>query len=158
VPKSDALTAVCQHLFSLKSDSTLAVNEKFTKLLNEPGDIHTWVNTEEIAKSSPTLGMVGMLKLETFFKDNISTYTVNFANGQIVLSQKSYAGKDFSDFLQKYSGDGINSDMVKAIPSRNVIGILAMNFKPEGIKELVKIDRNGWDAQYVQQPGGLYPR
>ena len=139
VDKSVTLSSVCKSVFNLKSDSSLAENEKFTNLLKENGDIHTWINSEEIMKSSSSLGMLGMLKLDVFFKDNISTYTVSFDNGKIDVTHKGYAGKEFTDFLKKYSGGNINTDMIKAIPSQNVLGILAMNFKPEGIKELIKL-------------------
>jgi len=139
VDKSVTLSSVCKSVFNLKSDSSLAENEKFTNLLKENGDIHTWINSEEIMKSSSSLGMLGMLKLDVFFKDNISTYTVSFDNGKIDVTHKGYAGKEFTDFLKKYSGGNINTDMIKAIPSQNVLGVLAMNFKPEGIKELIKL-------------------
>ena len=139
VDKSITLSAVCKNLFSLTSENNLEKNEKFSDLLGEKGDIHVWVNTEEITKSSSSLGMLGMLKLDVFLKDNISTYTVNFDNGKIDVKQKGYAGKEFTDFLKKYSGGNINTDMIKTIPSQNVLGILAMNFKPEGIKELIKL-------------------
>ena len=140
VDNSVALSQVCKNLFSLKSDSSLANNEKFTDLIKESGDVHAWVNTEEITKSaSSSIGMLGMLKLDVFLKDNISTYTASFDNGKITVKQKGYAGKEFSDFLQKYNGDNINTDMLKSIPSQDVTGVLAMNFKPEGIKELIKL-------------------
>jgi hypothetical protein len=139
VDKSVTLASVCKNIFSLKSDSSLADNEKFTNLLKEKGDIRTWINSEEIMKSSSSLGMLGMLKLDVFFKDNISTYTVNFDNGKIDIDHKGYAGKEFSDFLKKYSGGSINTDMIKNIPSQNVLGMLAMNYKPEAIKDLIKL-------------------
>ncbi len=107
VDKSQSLFAVCKNLFALRSDSSLADNEKFSTLLKEKGDIHAWINTEEIAKTSSAMGMVGMLKLDVFLKDNISTYTVNFDNGKIDISQKGYAGKEFSDLLKNYEGENI---------------------------------------------------
>ncbi len=154
VDNTVALSAVCKNLFSLKSDSSLEKNEKFTDLLTEKGDIHAWINTEEIMKSSGSLGMLGMLKLDVFLKDNISTYTVNFDNGKIDVKQKGYAGKEFTDFLKKYSGGNINTDMIKTIPSQNVFGVLAMNFKPEGIKELIKLTgMDGFLNMYTGQMG-----
>ena len=153
VDKSVTLAAVCKSVFSLKSDSSLAGSDKFTNLLKEKGDMHAWINTEEIMKSSSSLGMLGMLKLDVFFKDNISTYTVNFDNGKIDVSQKGYAGKEFSDFLQKYSGSGINTDMIKTIPSQNIFGVFALNFKPEGIKELIKL--TGMDGMLNSQTSQL---
>ena len=139
VDKSVTLTSVCKNLFSLKSDSSLAGNEKFSNLLKEKGDIRTWINSEEIMKSSSSLGMLGMLKLDVFFKDNVSTYTVNFDNGKIDIDHKGYAGKEFSDFLKKYSGGSINTDMIKTIPSQDILGVLALNYKPEAIKDLIKL-------------------
>jgi hypothetical protein len=139
VDRNVTLSATCKNLFSLKPDSSLAENEKFTKLLKENGDMHTWVNSEEIMKSSSSLGMLGMLKLDVFFKDNISTYTVNFDNGKIDINHKGYAGKEFTDFLKKYSGGSINNEMIRNIPSQNVLGVLEMNYKPEAIKELIKL-------------------
>ena len=153
VDKSVTLAAVCKSVFSLKSDSSLAGSDKFTNLLKEKGDMHAWINTEEIMKSSSSLGMLGMLKLDVFFKDNISTYTVNFDNGKIDVSKKGYAGKEFSDFLQKYSGSGINTDMIKTIPSQNIFGVFALNFKPEGIKELIKL--TGMDGMLNSQTSQL---
>ncbi len=98
--------------------------------------------------------MLGMLKLDVFFKDNISTYTVSFDNGKITINQKAYAGKEFTDFLQKYSGGNINTDMLKSIPSQNVIGAGALNFKPEGIKELIKLTgMDGFLNMYTSQVG-----
>jgi hypothetical protein len=154
IDKSVALSAICKNLFSLKSDSSLEKNKKFTDLLKEKGDIHAWINTEEIMKGSPSLGMVGMLKLDVFLKDNISTYTVSFDNGKINISQKGYAGKEFSDFLKKYSGENINTDMIKNIPSQNLFGVFTMDFKPEGIKELIKLTgMDGFLNMYTGQIG-----
>ncbi len=154
VDNTVALSAFCKNLFSLKADSSLAKNEKFTNLLAEKGDIHGWVNTEESMKSNSAMGMLGMLKLDVFLKDNISTYTLDFDNGKINVKQKAYAGKEFTDFLKKYTGGNINTDMVKNIPSQNVIGVLAMNFKPEGLKELIKMTgMDGMINMYAGQMG-----
>ncbi len=149
-----ALSQVCKNIFSLKADSSLAQNEKFTDLLKENGDVHAWINTEEITKNSASMGMLGMLKLDMFLKDNISTYTASFDNGKITIKQKGYAGKEFSDFLQKYSGENINTDMLKNIPSQDVMGVFAMNFKPEGLKELIKLTgMDGFLNTYTGQMG-----
>ncbi|MEO6638773.1 MAG: DUF4836 family protein, partial [Ginsengibacter sp.] len=148
------LSAYCKSLFSIKTDSSLGKNEKFGNLLSEKGDVHAWVNTEEIMHNGPALGMLGMLKLDIFFKDNISTYTVDFDNGKIVVNQKAYAGKEFSDFLKKYKGGNINTSMIGNIPSQNIIAILAMNYKPEAIKEFIKlIGMDGMLNTYASEMG-----
>ncbi len=154
VDNNVALSALCKNLFSLKSDSSLAKNDKFSKLLSEKGDIHAWVNTEEIIKTNAAMGMLGMLKLDVFFKDNISTYTVDFDNGKIKVSQRGYAGKEFTDFLKKYKGGNVNTGMIGNIPSQDVVGLLAMNYKPEGLKELIKLTgMDGFINMYAGQMG-----
>ncbi|MEO8569251.1 MAG: DUF4836 family protein [Ginsengibacter sp.] len=154
VDNNTLLSALCKSLFSLKSDSSLAKNEKFSKLLSEKGDIHAWVNTEEMIKNNSAMGMLGMLKLDIFFKDNISTYTVDFDNGKIKVNQRAYAGKEFTDFLKKYKGGNINTNMIGNIPSQNVIGVFAMNYKPEGLKELIKLTgMDGFINMYAGQMG-----
>lgn len=152
--KSEELSAICTKLFSLKSDSSLAKNEKFGDLLKGKDDIHIWQNTEAMMKNNSSLGMLGMLKLDVFFKDNISTYSINFDKGKIEVDQKGYAGKELTDFMKKYNGSKINIDMIKNIPSQNVFGILVFNFKPEGIKEFIKLTgADGIANMYLQQLG-----
>ncbi|MEO8109543.1 MAG: DUF4836 family protein [Ginsengibacter sp.] len=149
-----ALSAFCKSLFSIKTDSSLSKNEKFSNLMSEKGDIHAWINTEEIMHNNASLGMLGMLKLDIFFKDNISTYTVDFDNGKVNIKQKAYAGKELTDFLKKYKGGNINTDMIKNIPSQNIIGALAMNFKPEGIKGFITLlGMDGMVNTYAGQMG-----
>ncbi|HXR83216.1 MAG TPA: DUF4836 family protein [Hanamia sp.] len=152
--KSAKLSAIGKNLFNLKSDSSLAKNDHFGSLMNESGDVHVWQNTEAIIKSSSSLGMLGMLKLDAFTKDNVSTYTINFDNGKIDVDQKTYASKELTDIVKKYTGSSINGDMIKNIPSQDVDGLLAFNFKPEGIVELIKLTgADGMINTYAQQMG-----
>jgi len=151
---STELASFCKRLFMLKSDSSLEKNEKFGDMVTENGDIHMWQNTEEIMKSSPSLGMLGMLKLDAFFKDNISTYTINFDKGKIAVNQKAYLSKELTDVLKKYLSGKINTDMIKDIPSQNVYAILSANFKPGGIVELIKLTgADGIINTYTQEVG-----
>ena len=138
VDQSAELSEFCTKLFSLKSDSSLAKNDKFSALLKENGDVHVWQNNEAIINSSSAMGVLGMVKLDAFIKDNISTYTVNFDKGQIDVNQKNYVSKDLSDVLKKYMSN-LNMDMIKNIPSQNIFGLLAFNFKSEGLVELIKL-------------------
>jgi hypothetical protein len=152
--RSAELAVLCKKLFSLKSSASLAENDHFNSLLKEPGDIHLWQNTEEIIKSGPSLGMLSMLKLDAFIKDNISTYTVDFDNGKININQKGYVSKELADVLKKYTGSSVDNDMIKNIPSQNVFAVLAFNFKPEGLKELIKLTgADGLVNTYSQQMG-----
>ena len=152
--KSIDFSALCKNLFSLKTDSSLAKNEKFASLLKETGDIHVYQNTDAMINNSPAMGMLGMLKLDAFTKGNSSTYTINFNNGKIDISQKLFISKELTDIVQKYMGNSIDMDMIKKIPSNNVLGLFASNFKPEGITEMIKLTGvDGMINSYTQPMG-----
>lgn len=151
---SVSLTSFATNLFSLKVDSSLANNTKYSDLVKEKGDMYVWQNTEEIMNNNMVLGMMGMLKLDIFFKGNIATYTVNFDEGKINIDQRNYLSKELSDYYKKYNGSKINTDMIKNIPSQNVIGLFAANFKPGALEELVKLaGADGMANMFLQQAG-----
>jgi hypothetical protein len=47
-------------------------------------------------------------------------------------------GEDLQKIFKKYSGGKINEDMIKRIPGKEVVGMMAFNFKPEAIKEILQ--------------------
>lgn len=154
VENANDLAIYCASLFTLKADSSLAKNDHFTDLLNDKGDVHFWQNTEAMIKNGPDLGMLGMLKLDLFFKGNFCATTINFNDGKIEMDQKLFTGKELSDFINKYKGSKINTDMIKNIPSQDIIGVFAANFKPEAIQELIKLTgADGFVNMYLQQMG-----
>ena len=135
--KSRDIGATCKAIFALKADNSLATNEKFTKLLNESGDIHFWMNTEELSKDALQNPMLALVNLEKFYKGNFITATVNFDNGKISIASKSYIGDELATILKKYSGSKVNEDMIKRMPGKDVVGLMAMSFKPEGLREIL---------------------
>lgn len=148
------LASMLKHLYSLKQDSSLAGNDKFASLMKNNDDVMIWQNNDALLKSSQSMGMLGMLKIDAFIKDNFSTYSLNFENGKVSVDQKSYASKELTDIVKKYMGNSINMDMVHKIPSQDVIGLLAFNFKPEGIIELLKLaGADGIANTYAPQMG-----
>lgn len=149
-----SVSAYCASLFSLKSDSSLAKNDKFSKLLKDKGDLYFWQNTEAAMKNNPALGAVSMLKLDVFLKNSFSAFAVNFDNGKVEINQKQYMGKELTDFMKKYKGSKINKDMISNIPSQNVLGVFASNFKPGAIEEFIKLTgADGLANMFLQQFG-----
>ena len=133
---------IAEELFNLKEDNSLGKEEKFTDLMKETGDIHFWLNMETLyAGNSDIPGMqaLSMINLKKVYEGSRVTGTVNFENGKINADFKSYSGKEMTELVKKYSGDKINADMVKRIPSKNLAGMLAFNFKPEGLREYLKL-------------------
>ena len=135
--KNRDLGATCKAIFALKEDNSLSKNEKFTKLLKESGDIHLWVNTEELSKDALQNPMLAMVNLEKFYKGSLTTATINFDNGKINIAGKTYIGEELAKIYKKYSGSKVNEDMIKRLPGKEVVGLMAISFKPEGIREIL---------------------
>ena len=138
-PSMDVLMPLCKRIFSLNADSSLYKDEKFSTLIKEDGDLHVWVNIEQLTKGSTAPGMLGMVNLTKFTDGTIATATINFDNGKITAKSKIYTGKALSNVLKKYSGGTTDADMLKSIPSANLDAALSLHFKPEGLLELIKL-------------------
>lgn len=138
--KSRDLSAACKTVFDLKESNSLGEDEKFTELVKKPGDLHFWMNSEELYKdgglANPAMAMLDLNKL---YEGNITAAAVNFENGKILMDIKSYAGKELSELYKKYGGKNIDEEMIKRLPVKDVAAVFAMSFKPEGIKELLKL-------------------
>ena len=134
------ISITCKEMFSLDEDASLGKDEKFTKLVKTTGDLHFWVNSEELNKNGAASAGLKMLNidLEKLYKGSITTATVNFENGQVLIDTKSYASKEVTELWKKYGGK-VDESMLKRIAAKDVAAVIAMNFKPEGIKELVKL-------------------
>jgi hypothetical protein len=50
-----------------------------------------------------------------------------------------YSNKEMREIMKKYSGESLDTKLVQRIPSDNIVGLLASNYKPEGLKELLKL-------------------
>ncbi len=137
--KSRDLSAACKTIFDLKESNSLGEDEKFTELVKQPGDVHFWMNSEELYKGGLSNPAMAMLNLNKLYEGNIAAATVNFENGKILMNLKSYAGKELSELYKKYGGKNIDEEMIKRLPVKDVAAVFAMSFKPEGIKELLKL-------------------
>jgi hypothetical protein len=131
--------ALAAQIFALKEDKSLASDDKFSELMKKKGDVHFWVNTEAIMSGIPEMAAMGMLNVSKLYEGSRMAGAVNFDNGKIDVDMKSYSGKEMSELWKKYQGDNINGEIVKRIPSKNVAGLIVMNFKPELIREFLKV-------------------
>ncbi len=131
--------AACKNIFDLKENNSLGENEKFTALMKKTGDLHFWMNGEELNKGGAVNPNLAMLNMNKLYEGSITTATVNFENGKIIFDAKSYAGKELTELYKKYGGKNIDEAMIKRLPAKEVAAVFAMSFKPQGIKELLKV-------------------
>ncbi len=133
------MNIVTAAILNLKEDASLAKNEQFSGLMAEKGDAHFWFNAKSFSPTAALSGIGAMANLSKLYDGSITTATVNFENGKINVDAKSYGGKEITDLYKKYSGKDFDKDMVKNIPSKNLAALFAFNFKPEGVKEFLKL-------------------
>ena len=131
--------AACKAIFALQESNSLTKDEKFTSLMKETGDIRFWTNGEQLSKSAASAGALAMMNLEKFYKGYINTGTLNFDNGKMLMKAKTYASEDMVNLFKKYSGGKIDEEMIKHMPDKDVMAIMAFNFKPEAIRDLIKM-------------------
>jgi hypothetical protein len=131
--------STCKALFALSESNSLAKNDKFTALLKENGDMHFWMNTEQLTKGAMNNPMMAMANLDKLYKGSLTTGTLNFENGKINIDVKSYVGDELGKLYKKYGDGKVSEDMLKRMPGKDIIGLMAIAYKPEGIKELLKL-------------------
>lgn len=126
-------------LYQLSENNSMAKNEKFSKLINNKGDVHIWLNTQALYEGNAGMAALSMVNISKLYEGSFTAGTINFENGQVIVDLDSYAGKEMTDLWKKYGGSKISNDMVKRLPAKDVAVLIALNFKPEGIKEFVKL-------------------
>ena len=131
--------ATATAIYNLKEDASLAQEERFSKLVNDKGDIHFWMNIEAFYKGLPGMEALAMINMSKLYTDGRFAASANFEDGQIKVDMKSYGGKEITDIYKKYSGNSISTDMAERLPAKDVAMFFALNFKPEGIKEFIKL-------------------
>jgi hypothetical protein len=131
--------ATCKSLFELKAENSLGENEKFSTLVKDNADIHFWMNGEEAMKGNMAMAMLAMTNLSKLYQGNISAMSIRFEEGKISMKGKWYGGKEMTELMTKYAGSSIDKDLLKRLPNKDMAVLMAMNFKPEFIKEIIKI-------------------
>ena len=121
-------------LFAQKEEESVASIAEFRDLMNEKGDMLFWSNSSSALSSVPFLGMT---KFADLLKDSYGAGVINFEDGKVTASFKSYSGKDLADILKKYAGPTVDMSMVNQYPSP-LEGYAAFSFNPQLIKEIIK--------------------
>lgn len=134
---SDSLKKYAKEAIELSPKNNLDGDSRFAAVLKDPGDMHIWVNQEMAGNSIPR-EMSLMINTDMLVKGNAGGFTLNFENGQIKAKSRNYFSKELTKLLKKYKSENVDEALLNRIPSQNVIGALALNYKPELIKDFVK--------------------
>jgi hypothetical protein len=134
----DSLKLFAKQTLEISGDNSIGDDKRYAELIKQNGDLHLWVNNEQYLSS---LGgdLLGMMKISDLYRGNASATTINFDNGKIVMDSKQYLNDQLASLFKKYPPKKISADVINRIPSQNVVGVLALNYSPEGLKELIAL-------------------
>lgn len=136
--EKDSLIAIAKEIYDLKGKKSLGNNSKFSSLLNDKGDMHFWVNAGSLY-SNAMPAILALTKASLLFEGNISTGSLSFENGKIIIKGKNYYNKEIAAIYKKVSDKTLNEDMLRKIPAGNVAAAMAFSFPPEVIKEFITL-------------------
>lgn len=135
----DSMLNFAKATYNLKSSNSIGNNSKFNSVLNEKGDLHIWIDNTLAMRGNEMAKQLSFMKASTVFEGNSTGIIINFENGQIRGVSKAYYNKELSALYDKYLSGNLNTDMLKKIPGDNVDAVIAVNYKPEGIKAFLKL-------------------
>lgn len=138
-PPARNTIATATSIYNLEEKNSLGKDEKFSKLVSDKKDVYFWLNVKSLYEGNAGVAALSMLNLGKLYEGSFYTGSMNFENGRIDVDFTSYAGKELSDIYKKYSGSKLNTEMIKRIPTKDVGFLFAMSFKPEGLKEFIKL-------------------
>ncbi|MBC7947680.1 MAG: DUF4836 family protein [Chitinophagaceae bacterium] len=133
----DSLRIFGQQALTLKSSDNLDADSRFADLVKDGSDVHIWTNMSGYAGNMG--GMMSMMKLNLLTDGNVSAISVNFDNGKISAKSKSYYNEEMSKLLANHKPENISAEMINRIPSSNVVGVIAFNYPPKGLQELLRV-------------------
>lgn len=136
---ADSLISYGKEILSLSDTKTLGVDDRFANLIREPGDIHLWLNMEQLYSSGVLSMYMSMMKVSSLFQGNIYASTFSFDNGKIVLKGKHYEGEEMTKLLKKYPAQPLDASLINRLPAENIMVAFADNFQPEGTNDLLKL-------------------
>ena len=134
----DTLKSYGRDILNLSGTETLGADKRFAALVNEPGDIHIWVNTQPFTEGGMMESYLTMMKFNVLLEDNVSATTLSFDNGKIDIKSKQYFGSEVSALLKNYQPDNVEASLINRLPS-NSLAVFALNYPPEGIKQLLRL-------------------
>jgi hypothetical protein len=149
----DSLKMFAREVYDIKGSKSIASNSKFSSMINDGGDAHFWVNSGAMYSGGAMKEALTMLpKLTTFIQGNYTASTFNFDNGKITATAKSYYNKELAELYNKFSMKNLDEAALKKIPAGDVDAVFAMNYPPEGLKEILSmIGVDGLANAYLSQ-------
>jgi hypothetical protein len=139
ISKPRDVLAACQSLFDLNEKNSLSTDKRFTNLVQQTGDVQFWMNFEALKVDRLPVNGIELVNMDKLLKGSITTGSLSFDIGKITIKSMSYAGDELTKIYKNHSGGKINEELLQRLPGNDMIAALALNFKPEALKEILKL-------------------
>lgn len=140
VNDASEMKAHLKEAFSITKENSITSLDNFGKLQKQNHDISFWMNYEELYKGNKELasGPAAAFIKDEYFADAALAAGFDFEKGAIDAVMDYHMSKDLATIYEKYAGENINADLVKNIPSRDVVMLLTYKLNPKMIKEFLE--------------------
>ena len=114
------------------------VNEYFTSLMNQQGDVLLWTNNtlSQMQKKTRMPAALGMVNKNLMRSGDYTSAVINFETGKVVAQMKRYVSSSLDSIYKKYSPQNINTVLFKKLPAGHPILLGSFNFSPEMLNEI----------------------
>lgn len=134
---TDSLRIFGQQALTLKNSDNLDTDSRFADLVKDGSDMHFWMNAGEYYGDMSSMEFP--VKLNVLFDGNVSAMSFNFDNGKITAKAKHYYGPEMDKLVAAHRPQPISADVLNRIPSQDVAAVIAFNYPPQGLKELIRV-------------------
>ncbi|MDP4263741.1 MAG: DUF4836 family protein [Bacteroidota bacterium] len=140
---NDSLQLFGQQALSLENSDNLDVDSRFADLVKDGSDVHLWMKIGQYYNGMNN-AVSSMMKVNTMLENNIMAVSLNFDNGRITAKSKHYHSDEMNKILSDNKPEPVSAAVINRIPSSNVVAVLAFNYSPNSLKEILKM--TGMDA------------
>jgi hypothetical protein len=135
----DSLKELGKLALTLRDKDNLDNDKRFASLIEDNSDVHIWTNISGLYGNSIAASMMSMMKVSTLLEGNVSANSLNFENGKIAVKSKQYYGEEMQKLLASHPAKPLSADVLNRLPSQNIVGLLALSYPPEGIRDFLKV-------------------
>ncbi|WP_196893506.1 DUF4836 family protein [Aureivirga marina] len=113
---SEKFIAEIGNLYNKSETESITKNEKFNNFYEDRKDISVWISSNLYMDSREFKSFQREFNLD--FSDNYSAYFVDFKDGEIAVSTKSYLNKELEQKINelKFTDNKMNADLLKFLP------------------------------------------
>ena len=134
------LNEVAEYLIDLDKEYTLKTDKDFNNFLSKQKDINLWFSTNNIGGIPGVGNMTGALDFVGGVKNNYGHAFADFQNGSMTFSTNLRFNQTLQETIDQYNflDENAIKDILKYIPSENLLFVGNTNIDPEKIFDLLK--------------------